>query len=195
MCRYRYDYSPQSKDDEDPQDYVHHLFNYPYSEVIRDDSYRLDGLLYDITSPLSKLLVTESSSTFNTGSFIQYVKYEDLILRVVSKQFPYIKKITFKTMEDPNDQQYSYLKVVAHVDINMISEWAINRGDIHEYDYIHYMFREEILNSPKNIKTIEMESLHLDDVLYNLTSPLTKLIVPNHHPDDWGSHTQYVIMS
>ena len=122
-------------------------------------------------------------------------KYEDLILRVVSKQYPYIKKITFKTMEDPNDQQYSYLKVVAHVDIDMISEWAINRGDIHEYDYIHYMFREEILNSPKNIKTIEMESLHLDDVLYNLTSPLTRLIVPNHHPDDWGSHTQYVIMS
>lgn len=122
-------------------------------------------------------------------------KYEDLILRVVSKQFPYIKKITFKTMEDPNDQQYSYLKVVAHVDINMISEWAINRGNKHEYDYIHYMFLEEILNSPKNIKTIEMESLHLDDVLYNLTSPLTRLIVPNHPPDDWGSHTQYVIMS
>ena len=68
--------NPHTKDDEDPQDYVHHLFNYPYSEVIRDDSYRLDGLLYDITSPLSKLLVTESSSTFNTGSFIQYVKYE-----------------------------------------------------------------------------------------------------------------------
>ena len=122
-------------------------------------------------------------------------KYEDLILRIVSKQYPYIKKITFKTMEDPNDQQYSYLKVVAHVDIDMISEWAINRGNKHEYDYIHYMFREEILNSPKNIKTIEMESLHLDDALYNLTSPLTRLIVPNHPPDDWGSHTQYVIMS
>lgn len=68
--------SPQSKDDEDPQDYVHHLFNYPFSNDIRDDSYRLDGLLYDITSPLSKLLVTESSSTFTTGSYIQYVKYE-----------------------------------------------------------------------------------------------------------------------
>lgn len=114
-------------------------------------------------------------------------KYEDLILRVVSKQFPYIKKITFKTMEDPNDQQYSYLKVVAHVDVNMVSEWAINRGNKHEYDYIHYMFLED--------ETIEKESLHLDDALYNLTSPLTRLIVPNHPPDDWGSHTQYVIMS
>ena len=68
--------NPQSKDDEDPQDYVHHLFNYPYSNDIRDDSYRLDGLLYDITSPLSKLLVTENTTVFNTGSFIQYVKYE-----------------------------------------------------------------------------------------------------------------------
>ena len=122
-------------------------------------------------------------------------KYEDLILRVVSKQYPYIKKITFKTMEDPNDEQYSYLKVVAHVDINMVSELAINRGDRHEYDYTHYMFREEIFNSPKNFKTIVIESERLDDVLFNLTSPLTKLLVPNYPPDDHGSHTQYVIMS
>ena len=122
-------------------------------------------------------------------------KYEDLILRVVSKQYPYIKKITFTTMEDPNDQQYSYLKVVAHVDIDMISEWAINRRDIQEYDYVHYMFKEEILNNPKNVKTIVIESERLDDVLFNLTSSLTKLIVPNHPPNDWGSHTQYVIMS
>ena len=68
--------NPQSKDDDEPHDYVHHLFNYPYSEDIRDDSYRLDGLLYEITSPLSKLLVTESKHTFSSGSFIQYVKYE-----------------------------------------------------------------------------------------------------------------------
>lgn len=114
-------------------------------------------------------------------------KYEDLIFRVVSKQFPYIKMITFTTMEDPNDQQYSYLKVVAHVDVDRVSEWTINRGDRHEYDYIHYMFRE--------YETIEKESLHLDDVLYNLSSSLTRLIVPNHPPNDWGSHTQYVIMS
>lgn len=114
-------------------------------------------------------------------------KYEDLIFRVVSKQFPYIKMITFTTMEDPNDQQYSYLKVVAHVDVDRVSEWTINRGDRHEYDYIHYMFRED--------ETIEKESLHLDDVLYNLSSSLTRLIVPNHPPNDWGSHTQYAIMS
>ncbi len=122
-------------------------------------------------------------------------KYEDLILRVVSKQYPYIKKITFTTMEDPHEQQYSYLKVVAHVDVSMVSEWAINRGDIHEYDYVHYMFREEILNSPKNVKTIVIESERLDDVLFNLTSTLTRLLIPNHPPDDHGSHTQYVIMS
>ena len=62
--------------DDEPQDYVHHLFNYPYSEDIRDDSYKLDELLCKITSPLSKLLVTENTTTFNAGSFIQYVKYE-----------------------------------------------------------------------------------------------------------------------
>ena len=122
-------------------------------------------------------------------------KFEDLILRVVSKQFPYIKKITFTIMEDPNDQQYSYLKVVAHVDVDMISEWAINRGNKHEYDYIHYMFREDFFNGSNLDDPIEKESLHLDDVLYNLTSSLTRLIVPNHPPNDWGSHTQYVIMS
>lgn len=62
--------------DDDPQDYVHHLFNYPYSNDIRDDSYNLDGLLCGITSPLSKLLVTENTTVFNAGSFIQYIKYE-----------------------------------------------------------------------------------------------------------------------
>jgi hypothetical protein len=68
--------SPQSKDVDEPEDYVHLLFNYPYSNDIRDDSYNLDGLLFEITSPLSKLLVTENTTVFNTGSFIQYVKYE-----------------------------------------------------------------------------------------------------------------------
>tara|TARA_R110000868_G_C10533660_1_gene734268 strand:- start:39 stop:389 length:351 start_codon:yes stop_codon:yes gene_type:complete len=68
--------SPQSKDDDEPHDYVHHLFNYPYNKVISDDSFRLDELLYKITSPLSKLLVTENTTVFNTGSFTQYVKYE-----------------------------------------------------------------------------------------------------------------------
>lgn len=121
-------------------------------------------------------------------------KYEDLILRVVSKQYPYIKKITFTTMEDPHYQQYSYLKVVAHVDVTMVSELIINRGDTNEYDYVHYMLREEIVNGLVN-ETITIESECLDDILYNLTSPLTKLLVPNYPPDDHGSHTQYVIMS
>jgi hypothetical protein len=68
--------SPQSNDVDEPEDYVHLLFNYPYSNDIRDDSYNLDGLLFEITSPLSKLLVPKSNTTFNTGSFIQYIKYE-----------------------------------------------------------------------------------------------------------------------
>jgi hypothetical protein len=68
--------SPQSKDEDEPEDYVHHLFNYPYSDIIREESYRLDELLFEITSPLSKLLVPKSNTTFSTGSFIQYIKYE-----------------------------------------------------------------------------------------------------------------------
>jgi hypothetical protein len=69
--------SPQSKDDNDPQDYLHHLF-YPdgVGEETRKEVYKLDELLYEITSPLSKLLVPKSNTTFSTGSFIQYIKYE-----------------------------------------------------------------------------------------------------------------------
>jgi hypothetical protein len=122
-------------------------------------------------------------------------KFEDLILRVVSKNYPYVKKITFTTMVDPNDEQYSYLKVVAHVDVNMVSEWAINRGKSLEYDFVHYMIREEIYNSSNDDETIVIESERLDDILFILTSSLTRLLVPNHSPNDLGSHTQYVIMS
>lgn len=65
------------KDVDEPQDYLHHLFYYDgVREKTRKEGFKLDELLCDLTSPLSKLLVTESSSTFNTGSYIQYVKYE-----------------------------------------------------------------------------------------------------------------------
>ena len=122
-------------------------------------------------------------------------KFEDLILRVVSKHYPYVKRITFITMEDPNDQQYSYLKVVAHVDVKMIDEFIITRGKSYEYDYVHYMFREELHNDSNVDETIVIESERLDDVLFNLTSSLTKLLVPNHPPNNWETHIQYVIMS
>ena len=92
-------------------------------------------------------------------------KFEDLILRVVSKHYPYVKRITFITMEDPNDQQYSYLKVVAHVDVKMIDEFIITRGKSYEYDYVHYMFREELYNDSNVDETIVIESERLDDVL------------------------------
>ena len=69
--------SPKSKDVDEPQDYLHHLFQYDgVGKEKRKEGFKLDELLCDLTSPLSKLLVTESSSTFNTGSYIQYVKYE-----------------------------------------------------------------------------------------------------------------------
>ena len=68
--------SPHHKEVSELEDYVHNLFNYPYGKLIRDESYRLDELLFEITSPLSKLLVPKSNTTFNTGSFIQYIKYE-----------------------------------------------------------------------------------------------------------------------
>jgi hypothetical protein len=42
-------------------------------------------------------------------------KYEDLILRIVSKRYPYIKKIVFKTMVDDPD-----LTVFVCVDTDMI---------------------------------------------------------------------------
>jgi hypothetical protein len=68
--------SPNSKDVSEIEEYVHQLFVYPYSDIIREESYKLDELLFEITSPLSKLLVPKSNTTFNTGSFIQYIKYE-----------------------------------------------------------------------------------------------------------------------
>lgn len=69
--------SPKSKDVDVPQDYLHHLFQYDDAgEEKRKESMGLDDLLCEITSPLSKLLITENTTVFNTGSFIQYVKYE-----------------------------------------------------------------------------------------------------------------------
>lgn len=70
--------SPHHKEVSELEDYVHHLFVYPYSDIICEESYRLDELLYEITSPLSKLLVPKSNTTFSTGSFIQYIKYDNV---------------------------------------------------------------------------------------------------------------------
>ena len=65
------------KDVDEPQDYVHHLFQYDgVGEETRKEGFKLDELLCDLTSPLSKLLVTENTTTFTTGSYIQYVKYD-----------------------------------------------------------------------------------------------------------------------
>ncbi len=65
------------KDVDEPQDYLHHLFYYDgVGEETRKEGFKLDELLCEITSPLSKLLVTENSYKFNSGSYIQYVKYE-----------------------------------------------------------------------------------------------------------------------
>jgi hypothetical protein len=68
--------SPLSKDVDEPEDYVHNLFNYPYGKVIRDDSYRLDKLIYSLTTPFTKLLPTNNDDPFISESFIQYLKYE-----------------------------------------------------------------------------------------------------------------------
>jgi hypothetical protein len=68
--------SPLSKDVSEPEDYVHNLFNYPYGKVIRDDSYRLDKLIYSLTTPFTKLIPTNDDNPFMPGSFTQYLKYE-----------------------------------------------------------------------------------------------------------------------
>lgn len=68
--------SPLSKDVSEPEDYAHNLFNYPYGSAIRDDSYRLDKLIYSLTTPFTKLLPTNDDDPFISESFIQYLKYD-----------------------------------------------------------------------------------------------------------------------
>ena len=70
--------SPHHKEVSELEDYVHHLFYYPYGKAIRKYSYKLDELLFEITSPLAILLVPKSNTTFSTGSFIQYIKYDNV---------------------------------------------------------------------------------------------------------------------
>jgi hypothetical protein len=68
--------SPLSKDVSEPEDYVHNLFNYPYGKLIRDDSYRLDKLIYTLTTPFAKLLPTNDDDPFMPEPFTQYLKYD-----------------------------------------------------------------------------------------------------------------------
>ena len=70
--------SPHIKDVSEPEDYVHHLFNYSYYKVIRDDSYRLDKLIHTLTSPFTKLIPTNDDDPFISESFIQYLKYDNV---------------------------------------------------------------------------------------------------------------------
>jgi hypothetical protein len=68
--------SPLSKDVSEPEDYVHNLFNYPYGKLIHDDSYRLDKLIYTLTTPFAKLLPTNDDDPFMPEPFTQYLKYD-----------------------------------------------------------------------------------------------------------------------
>ena len=68
--------SPLSKDVDEPEDYVHNLFNYPYGSVISEESYRLDNLIYSLTTPFTKLIPTNDDDPFISESFIQYLKYD-----------------------------------------------------------------------------------------------------------------------
>lgn len=70
--------SPHHKEVSELEDYVHHLFIHPYGDINVNDFFDLDELLFEITFPLSKLLVPKSNTTFNAGSFIQYIKYDNV---------------------------------------------------------------------------------------------------------------------
>lgn len=108
-------------------------------------------------------------------------KYEDLILRIVSKNYPYIKKIVFTTMADDPD-----LTVFVYVDTDMISElWK----DVDEpQDYLHHLFQYDGVG-----KETRNEGIELDDLLRDLTSPLSKLLVTeNTSTFNTGSYIQYV---
>ena len=71
--------SPHHKEVRELEDYVHRLFNHPYGDVISyNDSYKLDDLIHALTSPFAKLLPTNDDDPFMPGSFIQYLKYDNV---------------------------------------------------------------------------------------------------------------------
>jgi hypothetical protein len=70
--------SPLSKDVDEPEDYVHNLFNYPYGSIISVESYKLDNLIQTMTSPFTKLIPTNDDDPFISESFIQYLKYDNV---------------------------------------------------------------------------------------------------------------------
>jgi hypothetical protein len=70
--------SPHHKEVSELEDYVHNLFNYPYGKLIRDDSYRLDKLIYTLTTPFAKLLPTNDDDPFMPEPFTQYLKYDNV---------------------------------------------------------------------------------------------------------------------
>ena len=113
-------------------------------------------------------------------------KYEDLIFRVVSKHYPYVKKIDFligrsqsNLGEGPND-----VTVVVHIDTDMISPHHKEVSELEDYPHdLFHIYDEER----------SMESYALDELIANLTSPFTKLL-PTNDDDPFmpGSFIQYL---
>ena len=105
-------------------------------------------------------------------------KYEDLILRVVSKHYPYVKRIDFlvgraqsNLGEGVMDKQHGDdLTVIVHIDTDMISPHHKEVSELE--DYSHDLFFNWI-------EEISVESYKLDNLIQTMTSPFTKLIPTN----------------
>jgi hypothetical protein len=147
-----------------------------------------------------------------------YKKYEDMLLRVVSKHYPYVKKIDFFVGgygEDPipyvpirvdevetENKECDDLIVTVHIDVNMVNHQGIYmvKPDLvfnHQgfymvedgaQDYLHNLFMYT------RHTELSKDSFDLDELIYNMSSPFTKLLIPNIKGRfDPGSFLQYVI--
>ena len=115
-------------------------------------------------------------------------KYEDLIYRVVSKHYPYVKRIDFlvgRSQHHPLVGEHcDDLTVIVHIDTDMISPHHKEVSELE--DYSHDLFFN-------GVEEISVESYRLDELIYSLTTPFAKLL-PTNDDDPFISESfiQYI---
>jgi hypothetical protein len=121
-------------------------------------------------------------------------KYEDLLYRVVSKHYPYVKRIDFlvgRAQHHPLVGEHcDDLTVIVHIDTDMISPHHKEVSELE--DYSHDLFFN-------GVEEISVESYRLDNLIYSLTTPFTKLVPTNDDdpfmPESFIQYLKYDIMS